>query len=59
MSCYSCGIVAAAPIQPMPWELPYAAGMAVKKEEKKKRRAKRCWVCVNIMGTERVASGYY
>ena len=30
-------LVATAPIQPLAWEPPYAAGMALEKEKKKKR----------------------
>ena len=32
---------AAAPIGPLAWELPYAAGMALKRQKKKKKRKER------------------
>ena len=33
-----CMLAAAAPIRPLAWELPYAAGMALKRKKKKKKR---------------------
>ena len=33
-----CRPVAAAPIQPLAWELPYTAGAALKRKEKKKKK---------------------
>ena len=35
------GLTAAAPIQPLAWELPYAANGALKKGKKKKKRRRR------------------
>ena len=35
-----CRLVAAALIRPLAWELPYAAGVALKKEKKKKKKIK-------------------
>ena len=41
LSCFGCRRLAAAtPIQPLAWELPYAAGMALKKKRKEKKRKK-------------------
>ena len=34
-------LVAAAPIQPLAWELPYAMGMALKRPKKKKKKRKK------------------
>ena len=38
--CCGCGVrpAAAAPIRPLAWELPYAAGAALKREKKKKKK---------------------
>ena len=36
-----CRPVAAAPIQPLAWELPYTAGAALKKKKKRKKEKKR------------------
>ena len=33
-----CGLAAAAPIQPLAWERPYASGMALKGKKKKKKK---------------------
>ena len=38
-----CRLAAAAPIQPLAWELPYAAGAAVKKKKKKEYIFKIIW----------------
>ena len=35
-----CRLVATAPIRPLAWETPYAAGVALKKKKKKKRNSK-------------------
>ena len=35
-----CGLAAAAPIGPLAWELPYAAGVALKRQQKKEKRKK-------------------
>ena len=35
------GPTAAVPIRPPPWELPYAAGAAVKRERKKEKKKKK------------------
>ena len=36
-----CRLAAAAPIRPPAWELPYASGVALKREKKKKKERKR------------------
>ena len=36
-----CRWAAVAPIRPLPWEPPYAAGAALKKTKKKKRKRKK------------------
>ena len=36
--CRWCRLAAAVPIQSLAWELPYAAGVALKRQEKKKKR---------------------
>ena len=36
-----CRLAAAAPIRPLAWERPYAAGAALKSKEKKKRERER------------------
>jgi len=36
-----CRLEAAAPIQPLTWELPYATGVALKRPGKKKRKRHR------------------
>ena len=36
-----CRQAAAAPIQPLAWELPYATGAAIKKIKKKKKKRKK------------------
>ena len=38
--CCDCG-AAAAPIQPLAWELPYAKGAALKKRKKKKKKKQK------------------
>ena len=41
-----CRLATAAPIQPLAWEFPYAADVALKKQEKKEKR--KCWRgCLN------------
>ena len=35
-----CRLAAVAPIQPLAWELPYAAGVALKKPKKQKKKKK-------------------
>ena len=34
---------AAAPIQPLPWELPYATGTAIKRKKKEREEGRREW----------------
>ena len=34
-------LVGAAPIRPLVWEIPYAAGMALKRQKKKKKKKKK------------------
>ena len=41
-----CRLVAAALIQPLAWELPYALGVALKKEKKKKK--KHVWYILQV-----------
>ena len=36
-----CRLAAAAPIQPLVWELPYVAGAAVKKKKRKERKRRK------------------
>ena len=36
-----CKLVGIAPIQPLAWELPYAAGAAQKKKKKKEKKKNR------------------
>ena len=36
-----CRSAAAAPIQPLAWELPYALGVVLKKKKKRKEKKKR------------------
>ena len=36
-----CRTVATAPIQPLAWEIPYAAGVALKSKKKKKKKKRR------------------
>ena len=36
-----CRLAAAIPIQPLAWELPHAAGAAVKRKKKKKKKKKK------------------
>ena len=36
-----CRLVAVAPIRPLAWELPYAAGVALKSKKKKKKKRKK------------------
>ena len=36
--CLRYGLVAASPIQPLAWELPYAVCVALKKKKKKKKK---------------------
>ena len=36
-----CRLAAAAPIQPLAWELPYTAQAALEKKKKKKRKEKK------------------
>ena len=36
-----CRLTAAAPIQPLAWELPYALSAAIKKEQKRKESFKK------------------
>ena len=38
--------VAEAPIQPLPWELPYAKGAALKKKSKKKHYSMDIFICM-------------
>ena len=35
-----CRLAAVAPIGPLAWELPYAVGVAIKRQKKKKKRKK-------------------
>ena len=35
--------VATAPIRSLAWELPYASGVALKKDKEKKKRVKEAW----------------
>ena len=38
-SCgFDCRLAAVAPIGPLPWELPYAADVALKRQKKKKKK---------------------
>ena len=36
-----CRLATAAPIQPLSWELPYAAGATLKRQKKKKKKRKK------------------
>ena len=36
-----CRLAAAAPVQPLPWELPYAMDSALKKQKKERKKEKR------------------
>ena len=36
-----CRLVAAAPVQPLAWELPYAVGVALKSKKRKKKKKKK------------------
>ena len=38
-----CRPAGTAPIQPLAWELPYAAGVALKSKKRKKREYKICY----------------
>ena len=43
-----CRLVATAPIGPLAWEPPYAAGAALKQKKKKERERERNPVCRNV-----------
>ena len=36
-----CGLAAAAPIQPLAWELPYVAGAALKQQQQQQQKKKK------------------
>ena len=53
-------LVAAAPIKPLDWELPYAAGAAIKrKKEKEKRVEARIYVILNPRHSFPVLCGHF
>ena len=43
-----CRPAAAAPIQPLAWEPPYASGMALKRQKKKKKKEKNSLVAQQV-----------
>ena len=45
-----CRLEAAALIRPLAWELPYAAGMALKRQQKRKKKKKSsvCWLSMAV-----------
>ena len=51
-------LAAVAPVQPLAWKLPYAAGAALKKRKKKKKKEKMkisfCLLCCSTIGEVRI-----
>ena len=39
-----CRLAAAARIQPLAWELPYATGVALKRQKEKKEEVNKCFL---------------
>ena len=52
--CLWCRLAAAAPIRPLAWELPYAAGAALKKREKGRKKSfiKSTWHGTSIVSAQ-------
>ena len=55
-----CRLAAAAPIRPLAWEPPYAAGVPLKRQKKKKKRKKkkkeRNWI-LTLSNTQKLILG--